>query len=187
MRTLVLASALLLTPIAASAAPAGTYTFDESHTFVLFKIGRANASPAFGMLPGSSGTFVYNPAKPGDMKVDLTLPVDAIYTANKKRDGHLKSPDFFNAKQFPKVTFKTSKVTVSGDTYKVTGKLNMHGKSKTETFTLKKIGEGKNQQGKDYVSFEGTMTINRKDYGISYLDGYLSDSVEITVAADGLK
>ncbi|MEO1174705.1 MAG: YceI family protein, partial [Myxococcota bacterium] len=92
-----------------------------------------------------------------------------------------------NAKQFPKVTFKTSKVTVSGDTYKVTGKLNMHGKSKTETFTLKKIGEGKNQQGKDYVSFEGTMTINRKDYGISYLDGYLSDSVEITVAADGLK
>ncbi|MEL6543274.1 MAG: YceI family protein [Myxococcota bacterium] len=189
IRRLITAAAVVLAMFfsaSASAAPNGVYAFDAAHTFVTFKIGRANASSAYGMFAGGDGSFTLD-GNASKMKVNFTLKTDQIYTGNKKRDGHLTGPDFFNAKQFPKIEFSSSSVKKSGDTYTVSGNLKMHGKTKATTLILKKVGEGKNQQGKDYVGFEGELTINRKDFGITYLDGYLSDTVAINIAADGVK
>lgn len=188
VRTLAgVALATVLTSTTAFAAPNGTYSFDPAHTFVTFAIDRAKASSAHGMFVGGDGSFVFEPNNPGKMKVNFELKTGQIYTGNKKRDEHLRGTDFFNAKQFPKITFTSTKVVRAGDKFTVTGNLKMHGKSKSQILVLTKVGEGKNQQGKDYVSFEGELSINRKDYGITYLDGVLSDDVKIAIAADGVK
>lgn len=187
MQASAVATALVLSPLAAQAAPAGTYTLDATHTFVVFKVDRANFAPVYGMFVGADGSFYYDEGNASKMKVDLTLDTEKIYTGVKKRDGHLTSPDFFNAKQFPKITFKSDSVKRSGNDYTVKGTLTMHGKSKATTLKLEKVGEGKNQQGQDVVSFEGSVTINRKDFGIAYGDGFIQDEIELMIAADGLK
>ncbi len=182
-----LAGAALLTPLAATAAPSGSYTFDPTHTFVVFKVDRAKQASVYGMFVGADGSFYYDESNASKMKVNLSLDAEKIYTGVQKRDGHLKSPDFFNAKQFPKVTFESSSVKRSGSDLTVNGTLTMHGKSKATTLKLKKVGESKNQQGKDVVSFEGSVKINRKDFGIAYGDGYIMDEIELMIAADGVK
>lgn len=88
-------------------------------------------------------------------KFDFTIKTDSIDTGIKKRDSHLKSPDFFNERQYPLITFKTKSVKVSGDKYTVTGDLTMHGKTKSITVDMTKTGES--DKG---VGFEAIFVIN---------------------------
>jgi polyisoprenoid-binding protein YceI len=179
---IVFAFALLALPTAASAAP---YAIDASHSVVLFKAQHFGAGYTYGRFRGVSGTIDLAGKK---SSVSISIDAASIYTAQRKRDGHLKSPDFLNVKQFPKITFKSTKVSKRGKIFSVTGKLTLHGVTKTITVKMAKTGEGKNKMsGKQLVGFEGTFSIDRTAYGMKKLIGPVSKKITLTIAVEAMK
>ncbi len=102
-----------------------------------------------------------------------------------KRDEHLRGPDFFNARQFPKITFKSDSVRPTGpDTYEVAGTLTLHGVSRPLTVTLKKIGAGKGPAGDQRVGVETGFTIKRSDFGMKNMLEGVGDDVLLIVSLE---
>ena len=181
----------ILTSAAAFAAPV-TYNVDQVHSSVNFEI-RHLFSKVRGKFSEFSGSINYDAAKVTDSTVNFTVKTDSVNTDNPKRDGHLKSPDFFDTAKFQTLEFKSTKVVAAGkDKMKVTGDLTIHGVTKPTTFDVELLGAGKGMDGKPVASFQATATINRKDFGIVWnkvLDAgstALGDDVklEILVEAD---
>ena len=106
-----------------------------------------------------------------DAKIDFTVDAASINTDDEKRDGHLKSPDFFDAAKFPKITFvsKSMKPGKIKGTYTLMGDLTMHGVTKSISLTA--IGASKivkDPYGMERYAFKVTGTINRKDFGLAW-------------------
>ena len=106
-----------------------------------------------------------------DAKIDFNVDAASINTDDEKRDGHLKSPDFFDVAKFPKITFVSTSMKpgkVKG-TYTLVGNLTMHGVTKAITLTA--IGASKivkDPYGMERYAFKVTGTINRKDFGLAW-------------------
>ncbi len=186
LRGLVALTAIALFPAAAQAA---TWTIDASHSTVVFNVIHVGAGSFWGTFNQVTGTFDFDEANPAKSKVDITVDANSIFTADKKRDSHLKSPDFFNTKQFPVFTFKSKAVAAgkAAGTYAVTGDLTVRGVTKTVTVTMKKIGEGSDPWGNKRIGFEGELTIDRTDFGVSYMPGGLSKKVRLIIAVEGMR
>ncbi len=172
-------ASLALAPQAANAAE---YDIDPGHTFVVFSVGHFGVGKAYGMFRKTTGKF-----DPDAGTVEVSIDADSVFTADKKRDDHIKGPDFFNAKQFPTLTFKSKKVTKKGKKLLVTGDLSIKGKTKSVTLEMMKIGEGKDPFGNYRAGFEGTLKINRMDFGIDYMPDGLSKEVTLQLAVEGIK
>jgi len=167
---------------------ADTYELDSVHSHAVFKIMHLGLANQFGRFNDISGTVVVDEKTPANSKVEITIKTDSVDTKNAKRDEHLRSPDFFNAKQFPTLTFKSTKVEAAGkDLYKVTGNLTLHGVTKPVTFTFKKTGEGKDPWGGHRIGGETTFTINRMDYGIAFMPDGLGKEVTLMLTFEGVK
>jgi polyisoprenoid-binding protein YceI len=117
----------------------------------------------------------------------LSVPIDSLDTHFPKRDQSLKSPDYFNAKQFPTITFKSTKVEGSGDTFKVSGDFTVHGVTKPLTVDFKKVGEGKGLQGEARAGGETRFTIKRSDFGMNFMQGAVGDEITIILSLEGEK
>jgi polyisoprenoid-binding protein YceI len=115
----------------------------------------------------------------------VTLKVDSIDTANQKRDEHLEGPDFFSAKQFPTIEFKSTKVTKVDDThYDVEGTLTLHGVNKPISVKLEKTGSGRTPMTGPIVGYATEFKIKRSDYGMKLMIGPLGDDVLLIVALE---
>ncbi len=168
-------------------ASAGTYTIDQAHSDVSFKV-RHLVAKTSGQFTEFSGAIITDFDNLDASSVEFTIDAASIDTENEDRDKHLRSEDFFNVAKFPEITFVSSKIIKSGDqTYAVTGTLTMHGVSKTVTLPVEFFGEGPSPWGGTVAGFEIETTIDRKDYGIIWnkaLDAggmILGDEVEITI------
>jgi polyisoprenoid-binding protein YceI len=166
---------------------ADTFKIDPVHSSVVFNVTHLGVSNFYGRFNDVSGTVVFDKADPSKSSVDLTIPVESVDTHNEKRDQHLKSPDFFNAKQFPVITFKSKKVEGSGDTYKVVGDFTLHGVTKPLTLEIKKVGEGKGIEDEIRGGGETHFTIKRSDHGMSFMQGPVGDEINIVVSLEGIK
>ena len=92
-----------------------------------------------------------------------------INTGVGDRDGHLQSEDFFDAENYPEITFTSNKIERSGDSFKVTGDLTIRGTTKEETVVMEYNGQGTDPMSGDTVyGFEGSFSINREDYGLTW-------------------
>ena len=145
---------------------ADAYEIDASHSQVGFRI-----KHLVGKVPGRftkfAGTVEYTPGKPETWKVVATIDPASINTDNEKRDGHLKSADFFDVAKHPEMSFKSTKVAgVKGDGAKLHGELTMHGVTKPVVLDLELGGTTKDPWGNTRAGFTATGTINRKDFGI---------------------
>lgn len=168
-----LAVALALTASASFAVAApSNWTIDQAHTEVGFSV-KHMFSNARGVFRDVEGTVVFDDANASNIKVDASVKVASVDTGNEKRDGHLKSADFFDAEKYPTIAFKSTKVTKAGkNKYKVTGDFTMHGVTKVVTFDGEFLGAGdmamggKNNGTK--AGFSATTVINRKDFGMTY-------------------
>lgn len=166
---------------------ADVYTIDSVHSQIGFAAKHLMVSTVKGSFSDYTGTIQFDVADPLVISAEATIQVGSINTQNEKRDGHLKSPDFFDAANFPTITFKSTSVTKSGDNYTITGDLTMHGVTKSISIPCTIAGPIKGMQGDDVIGLSGQMTINRQDFGVSWnkaLDagGYVvSDDVTITV------
>jgi polyisoprenoid-binding protein YceI len=121
--------------------------------------------------------------------VNLAIAADSIDTANDKRDQHLKSPDFFNVRQHPQITFASSKVRQTGDgQFDVTGKLTLHGRTKQITIPVQFVGAGRMRSTK-LTGVHAEFTIHRSDFGMTWgIDkGVVGDKVHMQVSLEGKK
>lgn len=118
-----------------------------------------------------------DPATPEQAKVTLTIDVNSIDTKNKKRDDHLKSPDFFDASSHPTIKFSSTSIKKRGNQLIVKGKLTMHGTTRPITIPLK-VAKGKNGAGVDTTTYKGKVTIDRNDYGVG------TDSIAAKISLD---
>jgi len=163
------------------------WSVDPGHSTVVFKVKHANAAWFQGTFDAISGKVSLDPAKPEAGSVSLTIPIDSVDTNDKKRDDHLKGPDFFNGKENPNITFSSSKIQKKGDKFEVTGDLAMAGKSKSVTIEVEKTGEGE-FYGKR-VGFATTFTIKRSEFGMTYgVDkNVLGDDVTLSIAIEAVQ
>lgn len=182
----VLASVLFVAIAASAPVLASSYEIDTSHSTVLFKIRHLGVADFYGRFNGVTGTLTFDPADPTKGSIDLTVKADSVDTDNEKRDQHLMSPDFFNVKQFPVITFKSESVKkVSDKKFEVTGTLNLHGVSKKVTAVVDYIGAGDDPWGGYRAGFEARFSVKRSDFGITFMPGGLGENVDLIVALEG--
>ena len=146
-----------------------TWKADVAHSKVQFSISHMVISEVTGRFKDFDATLIQTNDDLSDSKLSATLKVNSISTDNEKRDGHLKSADFFDAEKFPEITFFSKSFKKSGkDTYKISGDLTMHGSTKPVVLDTKFNGEIKDPWGNMMAGFKATTTVNRKDFGIVY-------------------
>jgi polyisoprenoid-binding protein YceI len=190
MRQRFLVTGLAVVLVAAAAAPARAaddYAIDGAHSSVTFKIQHLGLSWVHGRFDDFSGGFTLDADDAGKSLFGLTIKTDSIDTNNKQRDDHLRSPDFFNVKQFANISFKSTAVKAIKDGYEVTGDLTLHGVTKAVTFKLtggKKAEFPKNVQR---TGFSTDLTIKRSDFGMDKFAEALSDDVVIAISFEGTK
>lgn len=170
-----------------AASAANDYVIDPVHSAVIFRVKHNQAAFNYGRFNGIDGVVMYDEAE-GVTGVKVNVDTASVDTANKNRDDHLRSPDFFNAKQFPKITFKSTSVKKSGDhAYEVTGEFTLNGVTKPLTVILEHTGNGKTMQGGDVAGFETTFTINRSDFGMTKFQPGVGDEVRLMIGLEAAK
>jgi polyisoprenoid-binding protein YceI len=179
----------LLAPLAASAnAPTGNYKIDPAHSVAYFELGHAGGISRFmGRFNDISGELVVDAPEKSRVKVDIK--VDSVDTRTEALDKHLKSPDFFNAVQFPMLSFVSSGISLnpSGEGT-LNGNLTLHGVTKPVTFKLKEIGSGNGPKGDARVGYKATGTIKRSDFGIAYgIPKAATDDVDLHINLEAVK
>ncbi|MEZ0393110.1 MAG: YceI family protein [Pseudobdellovibrionaceae bacterium] len=180
-----------LTFLIATTAFAAVYKIDPAHTNVGFSVKHLVVSTVRGNFNKFEGSFDFDEKKNEVSKIDVKVDPASINTNNKKRDEHLVSPDFFDAKKNPELRFKSDKsVIVKQDqTVKITGDLTMRGVTKPVTMDLTYGGMVTDAMGTEKVGFSLRGKINRKDWGINWnkaLDkGGVTVSDEVMIEIDG--
>lgn len=181
----VLGAAALLFAGVAQAAP---YDVDGAHAYAVFKIDHLGIAPSYGQFVKIGGNLDFDPSKPEATKLTIEIDADSVFTGNKKRDDHLKSPDFFDVKQHPKLTFQSTGWKKTGDaTFEVTGNMTIHGQTRPVTVTVQKTGEGKDPWGNDRIGMTAAFQIDRMDYGIDYMPDGLGKKVDLMLSAEFIK
>ena len=187
-------SALTATMLALpSVAAAGDWTLDAAHSQASFSVRHMMISNVRGDFTGISGTVDFDEKKATNTKIDVAIDVATLDTRDAKRDGHLKSPDFFDVAKHPKMTFKSKKIRKSGKNYKVAGDLTIHGVTKPVTLLTTISKPTKSPWGQTVVGVQATTTINRKDFGLTWNKALetggvvVGEKVEITIDAELVK
>ena len=168
----------------ANVAQASVFQLDPVHSHVAFNVGHMGVGTSWGVIKDPTGSFTLSP---DSIVLTIELDINKIDSANAKRDEHLRGPDFFNAAQFPKATFKsTSSKTLAEGSFEVTGDFTIRDVTKPITLTLKKVGEKDLGERFGYrAGFDTQFTINRLDYGVSYMPEGLGKDVTIMVSIEG--
>ncbi len=171
---------------------AQTWDLDAGHGEARFKIRHMMVSNVSGTLGGFKGTCATEDKDESKLtSCDVTMDANTINTNNEKRDGHLKSADFFDTAKHPTITFKSKKAVKKGEAWELTGDLTMHGV--TKEVTLKNVELTKSLKDLGGVvrrGLSGNLTINRKDFGITWNKAMdnggvaLSESVDVSVEAE---
>lgn len=146
-----------------------TWNVDPSHSRVNFSVSHLVISEVDGTFKTFSGSLVSNSGDFSNSKFNFEIDVNSINTENKKRDGHLKSEDFFYTEKHPKMTFKsTSFEKEKGNKYILKGNLTMRGVTKAITLDVKYGGTAKDGYGNTKAGFILSGNLNRVDFGIAY-------------------
>lgn len=163
--TLTCLSAVL---IVQSALAADTYVFDKAHSSLGFQI-RHLFSNVTGKFDDFTGTIQYDEANPGQSSVEVTIKTASIDTGVKMRDDDLRSPNFFDAKKYPEITFKIKSVrAIDKNNFEVTGDLTMHGVTKEVILKVELIGKGAGPKGSIVSGWDATTAIKRSDFGLAW-------------------
>jgi polyisoprenoid-binding protein YceI len=145
-----------------------TLEIDRSHSEIAFQV-RHLLSKVRGRFTDFAGTIDFDSAHPQSSRIDVTIQAASIDTAESDRDKHLRSADFFEVETFPTLTFTSTSVTPRGDNrYDVAGDLTIHGVTRPVTLPASVLGSMHDPWGNEKFGFEAEVTINRKDFGLSW-------------------
>jgi polyisoprenoid-binding protein YceI len=186
------AAAVLVMGVGAMSAQTTQWKVDPMHSEADFAIKHMAISTVHGSFHGISGVVTFDPTDVAKSSVEATIPIATVDTGVAPRDNDLKSPRFFDATQFPTMTFKSTSVRKAGDHYDVTGDLTLHGVTKPVVLNLQDLGKAEmGMDGKTlHRGFTATTTINRQDFGLSFNgmlksgEAVLSNDVRIEIDID---
>jgi polyisoprenoid-binding protein YceI len=172
---------------------AGTYTVDPGHTLVQWTVDHMGFTPYYGLFGDVTGTLTIDPKNLAAARIDVTIPVSKITTANAALTGHLlrapkdgAKPDFFGPAPADARFVSTAVAPGAGGTARVTGNLTLNGVTRPVTLQVRFYGAGKTPAqmgGKEGLGFEATGTIQRSQFGLGYGVPIVSDAVELKIAA----
>ncbi|HMO32897.1 MAG TPA: YceI family protein [Lacibacter sp.] len=145
-----------------------TYKIDAAHSEILFKVKHLMITTVTGQFKTFDATLTAETENFSDAQVSFTADINSIDTRNEQRDGHLKSDDFFNAEQFPQLSFASAGVTPSGDGFELTGNLTIRDVTRPVTLKASYNGLMVDPWGQTKVGFEAEGTIKRKEFGLSW-------------------
>lgn len=163
-----------LVPLAlASQARASEWTLDPEHTEIGFSVRHMMVTDVRGAFEKYTGTIAVDDKDVTKSTVAVEIDVASINTKVAKRDGHLKSPEFFDVAKFPKMTFKGTKIEqgATANTFKVTGDLTLHGVTKPVVLDVALSDEWQDPKewgGRTHRGVKATAKINRQDFGVSW-------------------
>lgn len=146
----------------------GTWEIDPAHTTVGFAVRHAMVSTVRGRFAGFSGGATIDTDSPAKSSAWLDIDPTSITTDNEMRDDHLKSTDFFEVEAYPAITFRSTGAKLAGDRLVLTGDLTIRGVTRAVDVTWEFGGIAKDPYGATKAGFEGSATINRKDWGLTY-------------------
>lgn len=191
MKKLLVTTAIVATLFGATTAQAADYVIDTkgAHAFVNFKIKHLGYSWLHGRFNTFDGEFSYDAKNPNASTIMVNIDTKSIDSNHAERDKHLRGGDFLNVDKFPKASFKSTSIKFDedGDEANVTGEFSLHGVTKTITFVIDKIGEGKDPWGGYRVGFSGTTTIALTDFAIKNILGPASNDVQLNLYVEGIK
>jgi polyisoprenoid-binding protein YceI len=170
---------------------ADTYQIDPAHSTVGFSVAHLVISDVKGRFNEFEGTLVLEGDKLTDIKG--TIQTKSIDTGIAKRDEHLRSPDFFDVAKHPTIAFTSTKIEARDGKAVITGQFTMHGVTKEISAPVKVKGPITDPWGKKRVALKATLTINRKDYGLTWNKALetggvmVGEEVEIEINAEAVK
>jgi len=176
--------------LAGAAAPiqaAENYSIDPAHSSVYFRIQHIGLSWVYGRFNTFSGSFAIDAEDAGKCSFEMKINSDSIDTNNKMRDNHLRSPDFFNVKQFAAITFESTGVKAIKDGYEVTGNLTMHGVTKPVTFALLGGKTAEFPPGVSRTGYSTELIIKRSEFGVgkAQFGNALGEDVKVAISFEG--
>jgi polyisoprenoid-binding protein YceI len=167
---------------------ADSYKIDPFHSMILFKIGHFGIGNIYGRFDSFAGDITFDENDPTKDAINVEIKTDSVDTNAPARDKDIKSPDFFNAAQFPTATFKgNSFKKIDDKTYEVTGDFTLRGVTKPLTLKVNLIGTGKGPKGETRAGAEATATLKRSDFDVKALLPAVSDQVDLIIAVEGIK
>ncbi len=146
-----------------------SWEIDASHSQANFSVKHMMVSTVRGHFNVLSGHLHIDEQNPQNSWVEAQVDAASIDTRDERRDGHLRSADFFDVQTYPTITFKSTRVEhISGNEYNVTGDLAMHGVTRPVTLKAEYFGQGKNPWGLTVAGLSAKTKINRKDWGLNW-------------------
>lgn len=169
------------------------WNVDSSHSMAEFAVKHMMIATVKGHFNKVEGTIEADPNNLTAAKFDVAVDIASINTRDEQRDAHLRSADFFDAEQHPRLTFVTKSVQPQGENYLLTGDLTMRGVTREVPFELTYEGQGKDPWGNEKIGFSAEAKVNRKDFGLNWnaaleTGGVLvSDQVKISIQLEATK
>ena len=182
------------TPAAGTATQAGrktTWKIDPAHSHVGFAIKHLMIATVRGSFRQVEGTVTVDETDPTTANIEVIIPTASVSTGDEKRDGHLRSPDFFDVERFPNMTFRSRRVEATGgDEFRVVGDLTIRDVTKEVVLNVELLGRAKDPWGQEKAGFEATTKFKRSDYGLTWnaaleTGGVLvGDEVKVSIEAE---
>ena len=146
----------------------GSYVLDPSHSQVGFVARHAMVSKVRGTFNGVVGTAVIDGENPSASSLEVTIDAATVDTRSEGRDAHLSSPDFFDVEKYPQITFVGKDFSIEGDVVEVTGDLTIKDQTQQLTIPFEFQGAATDPFGNERIGFEGSVVVNRKDFGLTW-------------------
>jgi polyisoprenoid-binding protein YceI len=154
----------ILAESSATVIPAGTWSIDPVWSTLEFEVRKIGLFPIKGRVPGFTGS-IEGGSSPS---IEGTVDVTSITTFDETRDGHLQSPDFFDAERYPELRFESTAVDVVDDELVVTGNLTIKGTTKRVELRGAFLGAGADPYGNDRIGLQLETTVDRTDFGLNW-------------------
>lgn len=179
--------------VVSGALAADVYVTDPAHTQVGFTVRHFVITKVRGKFKDFAGTIMYDENDPTKSSVQGTIKTASIDTDHQKRDAHLRSPEFFDVENYPEITFVSKRIEKHQDGFMLIGNLTIRAVTKEVAIPFTITGKVVDPSGKTRLGFEGSLRINRQEYGVSYnktMDNgglIVSDTVDIELVGEAVK
>ena len=146
-----------------------SWNIDASHTHASFTVRHMMITNVRGEFRNITGTVEFDEKNPTRSSVDVKIDASTVNTRDEKRDGHLKSPDFFDVEKYPYIAFKSKRAeTIDDNSGRLIGDLTLHGVTREVTLEVEYAGQAKSPWGTTSAGFSARTKVNRKDFGLNW-------------------
>ncbi|KFG77360.1 YceI family protein [Streptomyces mutabilis] len=147
----------------------GHWTIDRPHSRIGFSVRHAMVTTVRGAFADYDSVLYFDGARPAESRAEIVIRVASVDTGVEQRDAHLVGKDFFDVRRYPRMTFRsTSTVHEAGESFRMTGDLTIRDTTRPVDLQLDYLGSVRDPFGYERAGFDGTTTIDRRDWGLVY-------------------